>query len=406
MQPKKVENPTFFPKGFFKQFKDKSNFNLFFNQIFKQGIEELLQAEMDEYLGYEKSSKAGNNSGNSRNGNYSKTVKSEHVGELVLNIPRDRNAEFQPRIIPKGQTISGAVEDAILGMYSRGMTNSDISNQVEEMYGFEVSAMTVTNITERILASAKQWQQRTLNSVYLTVWMDGIHFKIREEGKVLQKCVYIVIGLTNEGHKEVLGFWIAGAESASFWMTVLTDLKTRGVEDILIACTDNLKGFTQAIKGVFPDTITQLCIVHQIRNSCKFVVYKDRKEFCADLKKVYTALNEKMALEALTELEIKWAKKYIYVVKSWRENWENLSNFFSYPIELKKIIYTTNTIENLNRGIRKYTKTKTQFVTENAATKSIFLAIQNIEKAWNGTIQNWGLILQQFLTIFEHRCKL
>lgn len=406
MSTKINQKEVIFPKGFFKQFKDKENFHSFFNTLFKQGIEEMLQAEMDEHLGYSKSSKEGNNSGNSRNGFYSKTINSENVGEMVLNIPRDRNAEFEPQIIPKGQTISSKIEDAILGMYSRGMTTSDISNQVEDMYGFAISGTTISNITERILETSKEWQNRPLESVYFAVWMDGIQLKIREDGKVIQKCVYIVIGLTPEGQKEVLGFWIQKTESASFWMTVLTELKARGVEDILIACTDNLKGFTQAIKGVFPEAITQLCIVHQIRNSCKFVVYKDRKEFCTDLKKVYTAINEKNALEALVKFKEKWQDKYKYAITSWEENWENLSSYFGYPLELRKIIYTTNTIENLNRGIRKYTKTKTQFVNENAATKSVFLAIQNIEKAWTGTIQNWGIILHQFLTIFAERCKL
>ena len=239
---------------------------------------------MDDHLGYSKHAKDGYNTGNSRNGTFSKTITSENVGEVVLNIPRDRNAEFEPRIVAKGSTISSKIEDAILGMYSRGMTTSDVCNQVQDIYGLDISETTVSNITERIMESAREWQQRALEPVYFAVWMDGIVLKIREDGKVINKCVYIVIGLTPEGKKEVLGFWIQKTESASFWMTVLTDLKTRGVEDILIACTDNLKGFTQAIKGVFPEAVTQLCIVHQIRNSCKFVVFKDRKEFCADLK--------------------------------------------------------------------------------------------------------------------------
>ncbi len=256
------------------------------------------------------------------------------------------------------------------------------------------------------MVSAKEWQQRPLELVYFAVWMDGIVLKIREDGKVINKCVYIVIGLKPDGRKEVLGFWIEKTESAAFWMSVLTDLKARGVEDILIACTDNLKGFTQAIKAVFPEAVTQLCIVHQIRNSCKFVVYKDRKEFCIDLKKVYTAINKQIALEELEKFKIKWHSKYKYAITSWEENWDNLSNYFEYPLELRKIIYTTNTIENLNRGIRKYTKTKTQFTNENAASKSIYLSIKNIENAWTKPINGWGLILHQYLIIFEDRCKL
>ena len=395
-----------FPKGFFKQFKSKESFQEYFNSVFKQGIEEMLQTELDEHLGYTKHTKEGYNTGNSRNGSFPKTVTTENVGEVLLNIPRDRNGEFEPQIIPKGQTISSKIEDAIIGMYSRGMTTSDVRKQVQEIYGLEISETTVSNITEGIMASAREWQQRPLEPVYFTVWMDGIVIKIREEGKVINKCVYIVIGLTPEGRKEVLGFWIAKTETAAFWMSVLTELKARGVEDILIACTDNLKGFTQAIKAVFPEAVTQLCIVHQIRNSCKFVVFKDRKEFCKDLKMVYTSITKQTALEELEKFKAKWQTKYKYAITSWEENWENLSNYFDYPLELRTIIYTTNTIENLNRGIRKYTKTKTQFPNENAATKSVYLSIKNIEYAWKSPIRNWGLILHQFLIIFESRCRI
>lgn len=405
MEPKNT-NEELFPKGFFKQFKSKENFQSYFNSLFKQGIEEMLQAELDEQLGYSKHAKEGYNTGNSRNGSFSKTITTENVGDIVLNIPRDRNGEFEPRVVPKGQTISSQIEDAILGMYSRGMTTSDVCHQVLDMYGLDISPTTVSNITERIMESAKEWQLRALEAVYFAVWMDGIVLKIREDGKVINKCVYIVIGLKADGLKEVLGFWIERTESASFWMSVLTDLKARGVEDILIACTDNLKGFTQAINGVFPQAVTQLCIVHQIRNSCKFVVWKDRKPFCQDLKKVYTSINKQLALGELHEFKKKWQGKYKYAITSWEENWDNLSNYFEYPLELRKIIYTTNTIENLNRGIRKYTKTKTQFSNENAASKSIYLSIKNIENAWLKPIPDWGLILHQFLIIFENRCRL
>ncbi|MEP7170543.1 MAG: IS256 family transposase [Bacteroidota bacterium] len=378
----------------------------FFNSLFKQGIEEMLQGELDEHLGYAKHTTEGYNTGNSRNGTFPKTVTTENVGEVVLNIPRDRNGAFEPHIIPKGQTISSKIEDAILGMYSRGMTTSDVRNQVLEIYGLDISETTVSNITERIMESAREWQQRTLEPVYFAVWMDGIVLKIREDSKVINKCVYIVIGLKPDGIKEVLGFWIEKTESAAFWMSVLTDLKGRGVEDILIACTDNLKGFTQAIAAVFPQAVTQLCIVHQIRNSCKFVVYKDRKEFCKNLKEIYTAINRQTGLEELEKFKLKWKSKYKYAITSWEENWDNLTNYFEYPLELRKIIYTTNTIENLNRGIRKYTKTKTQFPNENAASKSIYLSIKNIELAWSKPITNWGLILNQYLIIFEKRCRL
>ena len=397
---------TIFPKDFFKQFKNKGEFNSFFNQLFKQGVEEMLRGELDEHLGYQKHSPEGRNNGNSRNGSYKKTVKSESLGEMVLNIPRDRDGEFSPQLVPKGQRMSDKLEDLIIGMYSRGMTTSDISEQVKEVYGVDVSEGTISNVTNRILEHVKQWQQRPLESVYFTVWMDGIVMKVRHNGRYTNKCVYIVIGLRQDGHKEVLGMWLSESESATFWMSVLTDLKARGVEDILIACTDNLKGFTEAINGVFPTTVTQLCIVHQIRNSCKYVVWKDRKEFCADLKEVYAAINREVAEQAFLGFEKKWETKYRHAIASWKSNWANLTNYFDYPLEIRKIIYTTNTIENLNRGIRKYTKTKVQFTDDLAAQKAVYLAIMNIEKKWSMPIQNWGYILQQFLTTFDTRCRL
>ncbi len=395
-----------FPKGFFKQFTDRESFQGYFNTLFKRGIEEMLKSELDEHLGYSKHTVEGYNSGNSRNGSFPKTITTENVGELVLNIPRDRNGSFDPKVVPKGETISDKIEQAILGMYSRGMTTSDVRKQVLEVYGLSISDTTVSNITEGIMVSAKEWQQRPLEPVYFALWMDGIVLKIREEGRVVNKCVYVVIGLRPDGHKEVLGFWIDKDESAAFWMGVLTELKARGVEDVLIACTDNLKGFTRAISAVFPLAVTQLCVVHQIRNSFRFVAYKDRALFGQGLKKVYTAINAQIALGELELFKAKWQAKYKYAISSWEDNWCNLSNYFEYPLELRRIIYTTNTIENLNRGIRKYTKTKTMFPNQNAAAKSIFLSIKNIEEAWTKPINNWGLILNQYLLIFERRCRI
>lgn len=394
------------PKEFFKQFKNKEEFKSFFNDLFKQGVEEMLQAELDEYLGYEKHSKEGYNSGNSRNGTYPKTVKTESLGDMLLNIPRDRNSEFSPQLIPKGHRMSDQLEEAIIGMYSRGMTTSDIRAQVKEVYGVEVSEGTVSNVTNRIVEHVREWQARPLEPVYYVVWMDGIMLKIKHNGHYQNKCIYLVIGLKPDGLKEVLGMWVAETESASFWMSVLTDLKARGVEDILIACTDNLKGFAEGIKGVFPQTITQLCVVHQIRNSCKYVVWKDRKAFCEDLKRIYGAINLREAEAALEDFAHKWEGKYRHAIQSWRDNWAHLTTFFDYPLEIRKIMYTTNTIENLNRGIRKYIKTKVQFPDDQAAEKAVYLAIQNIEKKWSMPIQNWGLVLNQFLTYFEDRCRL
>jgi transposase-like protein len=394
------------PKDFFKQFKSKEDFQSFFSELYKQGVEEMLKAELDEHLGYEKHSKDGHNSSNSRNGSYTKKVKTESLGDLLLNIPRDRNSEFSPQLIPKGSRMSEKLEESIIGMYSRGMTTSDISRQVKDVYGVEVSEGTISNVTNRIVEHVKEWQNRPLEPVYFTVWMDGIVLKVRHNNKYVNKCVYLVIGLKNDGYREVLGMWIAETESASFWLSVLTDLKARGVEDILIACTDNLKGFTDAIKGAFPNAVTQLCIVHQIRNSCKYVVYKDRKAFCDDLKKIYTAVNRDHAADALEKFDNNWGTKYKHAIQSWRSNWDNLTNYFDFPLEIRKIIYTTNTIENLNRGIRKYTKTKVQFPDEASALKAVYLAITNIEAKWNSPMQNWGFIQHQFLTIFENRCRI
>lgn len=394
------------PKDFFKKFKSKEEFQSFFTDLYKQGVEEMLKGELDEHLGYEKHSKDGHNSGNSRNGSYPKKVKTESLGDLVLNIPRDRKSEFEPQLIPKGQRMSDKLEEAIISMYGRGMTTSDICEYVKEIYGVDVSEGTISNVTNKVIEHVKEWQNRTLESVYFTVWMDGIVLKVKQNGKYINKCIYLVIGLTKDGLKEVLGMWMAETESASFWMGVLTDLKARGVEDILIACTDNLKGFTDAIKGVFPQTVTQLCIVHQIRNSCKYVVWKDRKSFCADLKEVYAAPNKSAAEDALVGFAAKWEPKYKHAVISWKTNWENLTNYFDFPMEIRKIIYTTNTIENVNRGIRKYIKTKVQFPDDMAAQKAVYLALVNIEKNWSQTLQHWGLILHQFLTIFENRCRL
>lgn len=394
------------PKDFFKQFKNKEEFHSFFNSLFKEGIEEMLKGELDEHLGYEKHSKEGHNTGNSRNGSYPKKVKTESLGDMVLNIPRDRKSEFEPQLIPKGSRMSDKLEQSIISMYSRGMTNSDISDHVKELYGLDVSEGTISNVTNRVIEHVKEWQSRPLEPVYYTVWMDGIVLKVKHNGKYINKCIYLVVGLKKDGLKEILGMWMAETESASFWMSVLTDLKARGVEDILIACTDNLKGFTDAIKGVFPQAVTQLCVVHQIRNSCKYVVWKDRKIFCNDLKTIYGAPTREAAEQALLGFALKWESKYRHAVQSWRVNWDNLTSYFDFPVEIRKMMYTTNIIENVNRGIRKYIKTKVQFTDDMAAQKAVYLAIMNIERKWTTALHNWGLILHQFLTIFESRCQL
>lgn len=404
MSKTKIDSPI--SSDFFKQFKNLDEFNSFFSTIFKQGVEEMLKVELDEHLGYQKHDPGGYNTGNSRNGSFQKTISTDSLGDVLLNIPRDRNGEFEPKVIPKGKRFSSKLEDAIIGMYAKGMTTSDICDQVEEIYGTQISETTVSNLTNNLISLIDEWQSRPLDPVYLAVWMDGIRVKIRKDKKLQNMCIYLVVGLKNDGLKEVLGLWIDTTESASFWLNVLSDLKARGVEDILIACTDNLTGFTQAIKASFPDTITQLCLVHQIRNSVKFVPWKDKKRFCADMRLIYTAINEQEALKALDQLKSKWQDKYHYAIKSWFDNWENLAAFFNFPAEIRKIIYTTNSIENLNRGIRKYTKAKSQFPDENSAKKAVYLAIMNIEKKWQNTIRDWHLIINQFIIIFDKRCRL
>jgi transposase-like protein len=388
------------PKDFFKQFKNKEEFNDFFQSMFKEGVEAMLQAELDEHLGYEKHSREGINTGNSRNGSSQKTVKSESLGDMVLNIPRDRNSSFEPQLVPKHQRMSDKIEETIIGLYARGMTTSDIEEQVKDLYGVEVSTSTVSNVTNRILEQVKAWQSRPLESTYMVVWMDGISFKVRHNGKIVNKTVYLIIGLDTQGYKQVLGMWINETESASFWLSVLTDIKSRGVKKIHIACTDNLTGLSETISNEFPDTISQLCIVHQIRNSCRYVVYKDKKAFVSDLKQVYGAPNLTAAEEAFKSFSNNWSGKYGYAIQSWQKNWVNLTAFFDFPLEIRRIIYTTNVIESLNSTIRKYTKTKTVFPDDSATLKAVFLAINNIEKKWTMPIHNFGIILNQFFTIF------
>lgn len=393
------------PPEIFKKMKSGKELDVFLSAIYKQGVEALLNAEMEEHLGYEKNAVKPDNTDNLRNGTSSKTLKSDN-GDVEINIPRDRNSSFEPIIVPKHKRFSEKIEDVIIGMYSRGMTTRDIEEQIKEIYGIELSETSVSNITAKILENIKQWQERPLDNVYYILWMDGINFKVRQSGKVINKTVYLVIGLGKEGMKEVLGIWIDTSESASFWLSVLTDLKARGVEDVLIASTDNLKGFTDAIKTVFPKAVTQLCVVHQIRNSMRYVVWKDKKEFVVDLKAVYGAANREAALNALMDFEEKWGSKYGYAVKSWKENWDNLTSYFDYPLEIRKIIYTTNVIESLNNCIRKYTKSKSVFPDDQSVLKSIYLSIMNVQKKWNHSVRNWGLILSQFLIIFEERCRI
>lgn len=388
---------------FLKQFRTGDELNSFLKELQKRGVEQLLEGELDAHLGYEKNEPSENK--NSRNGYSKKTIKTSH-GESEIKVPRDRDSSYSPMLVPKRKNIIDGIENVIISLYAKGMSNSDIEEQIREVYNFEISSSTISRITDRISNDIIAWQNRTLESVYLIAWMDGIVFKVRENSKVIQKTMYLAVGLRIDGRKEVLGLWLGKNESSAFWMTVLTDLKARGVQDIFITVTDNLNGFTQTIETVFPRSTKQICVVHQIRNSCKYVVWKDKKEFSKDLKEIYSAPNRESAQAALQVLEKKWNSKYSYAIKSWHSNWNELTAFFEFPLEIRKIIYTTNIIENLNGKIRKYTKNKLSFPTDEAVTKSVFLALNEATKKWTMPIRDWGVILNQFMLIFDERLQL
>ena len=392
-------------KEFLSQFKTESDVSSFLKELHSQVLENMLQGEMEVHLGYEKHNVTGNNSGNSRNGSFPKKIQTEH-GEQTIEIPRDRNGSFEPIAVPKHESRGLSIERLVISLYAKGMSVSDIEEELREIYQINLSSSSISIITNKVTSAAIEWQNRPLERQYMVVWMDGIVFKVRDSGKIINKTVYLCVGLNQRGLKEVLGMWIGKTESSSFWMSVLTDLKARGVEDILITVTDNLNGFTDTIKTVFPESSTQICVVHQIRNSCKYVVWKDMKEFTKDMKEIYTSINKEQAAVALDHFEQKWGSKYSHAVKSWRRNWEDLTAFFDFPVEIRTIIYTTNLIENLNGKIRKYTKSKLSFPTDEALQKSVYLAISEIEKKWTQPIRKWGLIMNQFMLIFEDRIKL
>lgn len=398
-----MDNEQQLTDAFLKQLKTGDQLNSFLAQLQKRGIEKILEGEMDAHLGYDKHEKTA--SSNSRNGTSSKQVKTS-FGESTIQVPRDRDSSFSPMLLPKRQSMVDGLENVIVSLYAKGMSVSDIEEQIREVYNFEVSTSTISRITETVANDIIAWQNRPLEPVYLIVWMDGIVFKVRENSKVINKTIYLAVGLNREGKKEVLGMWLGKNESAAFWLGVLTDLKARGVEDILITATDNLNGFTQIIRQVFPQSQTQICVVHQIRNSARYVVWKDKKAFAKDMKQIYDAPTKQAAKASLEYFASQWNHKYPYAVKSWEDNWEELTVFFDFPLEIRKIIYTTNLIENLNGKIRKYTKNKLSFPTDEAVLKSVFLALREATKKWTMPIHNWGLILNQFLTIFEKRVQL
>lgn len=392
-------------KEFLSQFKTESDVSSFLKELHTQVLEQMLEGELDSHLGYDKHEPSGNNSGNSRNGSYKKKIQTEH-GESIVTIPRDRNGEYEPIVVPKYQSRGLSIEKLVISLYAKGMSVSDIESEMKEIYDISLSSSSISTITNKINQTAIEWQNRPLDSQYLIVWMDGIVFKVRDNGKVVNKTVYLCIGLNKLGHKEVLGMWVGASESSSFWMSVLTDLQARGVEDILITCTDNLNGFTDTIRTVFPNSTTQICVVHQIRNSCRYVVCKDRKEFTSDMKNIYNAVNKEMAALELDKFAEKWGSKYAYAIRSWRNNWEDLTSYFEFPLEIRKIIYTTNIIENMNGKIRKYTKNKLSFPNDDAVKKTVYLSLMEIQKKWSYPINNWGIVVNQFLCIFDGRLKL
>jgi len=371
-------------------------------ELFKDALQQALEAEMEHHLGYPKHSPEGINSGNSRNGYSQKTVKTR-AGQTVIDIPRDRNGEFEPQIIRKYQTTATELEDRIIAMYAKGMSTRDIEDQMKDIYGIEVSPVLVSKVTDKILPQIVEWQSRPLERVYPIVYLDAIHFKVKQDNRIVNKAAYSVLGITLTGHKEILGIWVGENESASFWLGVLNDLKNRGVEDILIVCKDGLTGFSEAINAVFPQTEVQLCVIHQIRNSLKYVSYKDRKTLMPDLKQVYQALTLEEADLKFIEFKDKWQKKYPLVIKSWENNWLELSAYFKYPPEIRRIIYTTNTIEGYHRQLRKVTKTKTAYPNDEALKKIIYLATLDIARKWTMPIRDWSRCLSQLIIYFDTR---
>jgi transposase-like protein len=362
-------------------------------------LQRALEAEMTEHLGYEKNSNAGDNSGNSRNGHTEKTVLLENQS-AVIDIPRDRNGTFEPLIVPKHEKRVPLFNDQIISMYSFGMSDRDIRTHLEEIYNVEVSPDLISRVTDAVLEDVREWQNRPLEKSYAIVYLDALRVKAREDGKSCVKSVYVALGVNFEGKKEVLGLWIAQSEGAKFWMGVLNELKNRGVQDILIACMDGLTGFPEAVRAVYPNTRVQLCVVHMVRNSTKFVSYKDLKKVCADLRKIYSANTEEAGRDALEDFGKIWNDKYPMIYKSWECHWDDLSEFFKYPPEIRRAIYTTNAIESLNYQLRKVTKNRLSFSTDDAIFKILYLAIRNASKKWTMPIRDWGQALNQFAIEF------
>ena len=382
---------------------DMSDINALFKEFVGDILENGLEAELDDELGYSKYDYRNKDTDNSRNGHSTKTMKTS-FGEIDIDVPRDRKGEFEPQLVKKQQTsLSGDIEEKILSMYAKGMTTRDIDAHIREIYGLEVSDSTVSRITDKILPVVKEWQQRPLEEIYAVVFLDAIHYHVRSEGQIVKKAVYIAIGINMSGIKEVLGMWVGENESAKYWLSILNGLRNRGVEDILIACVDGLTGFDNAIEAVYPKTEIQQCIIHQIRNTTRFVSYKDIKALMADLKRVYAAVDEETALYELEAFGEKWNAKYPKIAQSWEANWSKLSTYFKYPQEVRTLIYTTNAIVGFNRQLRKVTKSKSGFPTDDSLLKMLYLAMMDITKKWTGKRRDWGIIHSQLEVFFADR---
>lgn len=383
--------------------KDGTDVNSVMRDMMSVLLEGVLDEELNEELGYSKYDYRNKDTDNSRNGHSSKTMHTSH-GDMDLSIPRDRNGEFEPQVIKKYQnTVTQDMEEKIISMYAKGMTTGDIESHMRELYDIDISDSTISRITDKILPIVREWQERPLEEVYAVVFMDAIHYHVRNEGRIVKRAVYISIGIDMTGHKDVLGMYVGENESSKFWLSVMNGLKNRGVEDILIACVDGLTGFPQAIEAVFPKTEVQHCIIHQIRNSTRFVSYKDIKPLMVDLKRVYTAPTEETALSALEDFGQKWDSKYPKISKSWNDNWATLSTYFKYPEPVRRLIYTTNAIEGFNRQLRKVTKSKTVFPSDDTLLKMLYLATMDITKKWTGQRRDWGIIHSQLEIYFEER---
>lgn len=386
----------------YKKPEDLIGENGLLKQLTKALVERALQAEMAEHLGHARSGPVANLAGNTRNGKSKKTLKGE-FGELPIEIPRDRHATFEPQLIPKHQTRWTGFDDKILSLYARGMTVREIQGHLEEMYGTEVSPALISSVTDAVIDEVKAWQVRPLDDIYPIVYLDCIHVKVRDAGAVRVKAVYLALGINLAGEKELLGIWIAQTEGAKFWLQVVTELKNRGVADIFIACVDGLKGFPEAIEAVFPKTSVQLCIVHMVRYSLNYVSWKLRKAVAADLRTIYTAATVEEALQRLAEFEEKWGEDYPSIAQSWRRNWERIIPFFDYPPEIRKVIYTTNAIESVNMSLRKITKNRGSFPSDESLLKLFYLALRNISQKWTMPISDWKAALNRFTIQFDDR---